>query len=402
MKAIIIRDNRYKLNWGCRATTNALETILTEKFDAVSLPPIHDIHATLPVRGSPDIALKEPMEAATTFLRAATHGDLDDDGEMLFASLKAADVAVINLEGCGILSTPFRRDLRFSNFVVVLAAEMGKAVAIVNGMLSRCPSTPTSQQAVEETASAFNTASFVSFRDLKSQAIAQEFGIQQVRHHPDALFAWREQFVELFQSGLLPIQALQGFPERFGSHVTSAETSRPIVISAGSKHPSDIRSHTVEFYRELVRCVRRDFEHPVVLLAPGGDYFLADIANEQGVTFVEAETNVLVGAKFLSTAGAYISGRYHPSIMASLGGTSCVFLESNSHKTESLSTLLGDKSYSSLRTHDESDVPAVIESLKTALTYDRTRSDRAVIAATLAARASSLVDDLFSELNSPS
>ena len=42
----------------------------------------------------------------------------------------------------------------------------------------------------------------------------------------------------------------------------------------------------------------------------------------------------------MANAQVYISGRYHPAIMASLGGTPCVFMGSNSHKTWSLQSLL--------------------------------------------------------------
>jgi polysaccharide pyruvyl transferase WcaK-like protein len=52
------------------------------------------------------------------------------------------------------------------------------------------------------------------------------------------------------------------------------------------------------------------------------------------------ETPIIAAAKILANAQAYVSGRYHPAIMASLGGTPCVFMGSNSHKTWSLQALL--------------------------------------------------------------
>jgi polysaccharide pyruvyl transferase WcaK-like protein len=36
----------------------------------------------------------------------------------------------------------------------------------------------------------------------------------------------------------------------------------------------------------------------------------------------------------------FVTGRFHPAILASNGGTPCVFLGSNSHKTLSLQTML--------------------------------------------------------------
>ena len=42
----------------------------------------------------------------------------------------------------------------------------------------------------------------------------------------------------------------------------------------------------------------------------------------------------------LAHARLFISGRYHPSIFASLGGTPCIFLASHAHKMGSLSRVL--------------------------------------------------------------
>jgi polysaccharide pyruvyl transferase WcaK-like protein len=48
---------------------------------------------------------------------------------------------------------------------------------------------------------------------------------------------------------------------------------------------------------------------------------------------------LLCGA-VLAHARLFISGRYHPSILASLGGTPCIFLGSHAHKMGSLSMVL--------------------------------------------------------------
>ena len=42
----------------------------------------------------------------------------------------------------------------------------------------------------------------------------------------------------------------------------------------------------------------------------------------------------------VANARLFISGRYHASILASLGGTPCIFLGTHSHKNGSLSRLL--------------------------------------------------------------
>ena len=55
---------------------------------------------------------------------------------------------------------------------------------------------------------------------------------------------------------------------------------------------------------------------------------------------ITIDTPIISAGKILANADAYISGRYHPAILASLGGTPCIFMSSNSHKTKSLQELL--------------------------------------------------------------
>ena len=54
---------------------------------------------------------------------------------------------------------------------------------------------------------------------------------------------------------------------------------------------------------------------------------------------LRVEVPILLGATVLANSKLFVSGRYHPSIMASLGGTPCIFLGSNSHKNTVVSKL---------------------------------------------------------------
>jgi polysaccharide pyruvyl transferase WcaK-like protein len=49
---------------------------------------------------------------------------------------------------------------------------------------------------------------------------------------------------------------------------------------------------------------------------------------------------ILMCGAVLAHARLFISGRYHPSIFASLGGTPCIFMGSHAHKMDSLSQVL--------------------------------------------------------------
>jgi polysaccharide pyruvyl transferase WcaK-like protein len=70
------------------------------------------------------------------------------------------------------------------------------------------------------------------------------------------------------------------------------------------------------------------------------DAFLREVARRTGVGFVPANAPIVSCGAILAHARLFISGRYHPSILASLGGTPCIFLGSQAHKMGSLSRVL--------------------------------------------------------------
>ena len=94
------------------------------------------------------------------------------------------------------------------------------------------------------------------------------------------------------------------------------------------------------FTRLLVRV--RELGYAVYLTENcGGDSFLETVAAREGVGLVPVYTSVFMSAAILANARLFISGRYHPSILASLGGTPCIFLGSSAHKMHSLQKILG-------------------------------------------------------------
>jgi polysaccharide pyruvyl transferase WcaK-like protein len=70
------------------------------------------------------------------------------------------------------------------------------------------------------------------------------------------------------------------------------------------------------------------------------DSFLRRVAKEKNVGIVPADGSIVNCGAVLANALLFISGRYHPSIFASLGGTPCIFLATHAHKMGSLSRVL--------------------------------------------------------------
>jgi polysaccharide pyruvyl transferase WcaK-like protein len=70
----------------------------------------------------------------------------------------------------------------------------------------------------------------------------------------------------------------------------------------------------------------------------------------------------------LAHARLFISGRYHPSILASLGGTPCIFLESHAHKMGSLARVLEyDASQQFNAFPDDSEIAEIVSSARKCL-----------------------------------
>ncbi len=85
----------------------------------------------------------------------------------------------------------------------------------------------------------------------------------------------------------------------------------------------------------------RELGYPVYLTENcGGDSFLEEVAASEGVGLIPVYTSVFMAGAILANARLFISGRYHPTILASLGGTPCIFLGSSGHKMHSLQKLL--------------------------------------------------------------
>ena len=85
-------------------------------------------------------------------------------------------------------------------------------------------------------------------------------------------------------------------------------------------------------YSYLVKSLKKVFSKVVILQTCYGDRFLEKVAKETKSPFIPVKTNILFGLSILANAKVFISGRWHPSIMASLNGTPCIFLSGNSHK----------------------------------------------------------------------
>lgn len=374
MKFLYVGDNSDSLNWGCRATSLALRQLIARRGEVIGTVqtgmiarrwPISDRMGDRPyaritrlldrgrVRrlpiagaaaggivdalGTPHAIGHDMAANLTVFDRAR---DYSPAMERLFAQIDACDALVVNGEGDLIFSTPARARLLFTLTVCRLAARRGKRIFYVNAIASAAPDSALNAETIAVAREVLADVELLSLRDPASLDFARAHLSDAATMSPDALFAW----APLFAAGAARFDAaaLLPFFERTG-HALPAALRAPYLLVGGSSRSAYDQPRSVQAYTGLVRALQTSGMGVVLAPACTGDRFLADVAHATGAALLPLDTPILACAAVLAHARAYVSGRWHPSIMASLGGTPCVFMGSNSHKTHAIQTMLGHR-----------------------------------------------------------
>jgi polysaccharide pyruvyl transferase WcaK-like protein len=289
--------------------------------------------------GARDYITGDPAESADTIVKYA---DRFPDLGRLRRQVQEADVVVLNGEGSGIFSTPYRRDFFFYLAIAELGLRFGKPVFFVNTIFSDCPVTGRNRASLAAAEAVLSRCADVHVRDPYSVEYAAEtMPSVRCRHVPDALFSW---FDRVQDPAFVP-PAIGDFaipsPEEDWRWFGRLDFSRPYVCVGGSS----LAAHDQARARaSFVRLVNRMSELGVAVYAVqtcGGDRFMRQVVAETGVGFVPMQCPIVLATAILTNARLLVSGRFHPTILASLGGTPCVFLEAHSHKMRSLQQSLG-------------------------------------------------------------
>ena len=109
--------------------------------------------------------------------------------------------------------------------------------------------------------------------------------------------------------------------------------SKPYVaVSSASREKYRDDKEYIDRYVVLVNALKAQYR-VVIVQTCGGEDFLKHVAKLTNTKIIDVHTNILFGMSVLTNAQCYVSGRWHPSSLASLGGTPCVMMSSNSHKS---------------------------------------------------------------------
>jgi polysaccharide pyruvyl transferase WcaK-like protein len=376
MKLLYVGDNSDRLNLGCRATSIALRQLFAPHVDFVGTVPARMIASRWPVSdrigdaaygkmakllntnrmravpvagpligaamdalGRRD-AISHDLAANSRVLERATA--YSADARRLMAWLEECDGALVNGEGDLIFGSPARQRLLFILTLCFILLQRGKKLFYMNAMASAAPGQVPNRETLAVADAVLAKADAFTLRDPLSLEFARAHlpnAAAKARVYPDAVFSWHEYTLDHRSSRYNP-ERLAPFYERT-CHTMPDVLRQPYLLVGGSSRSAYEPARAVESYAVLVEDLK-ELGLPIALL-PGctGDFFLKQVADRTGAFYLPIDAPILAQAAILGNARAYISGRWHPSIMASLGGTPCVFMGSNSQKILALQHMLG-------------------------------------------------------------
>lgn len=375
MKSLLVGDNSVHTNWGGRGGSIALYQMLAEKFQISGvitgdtfliqsagfgyvntlLPPrynwlflyalanrhkrkIYDYYIRIEeFWGAKDFIAHNPAETVENILRyKSSHKEIQE----IYDKAQNADLIVIHGEGDVVFTTPPRREALFLLGMAELGLHLNKKVVFANALISDCPVTGRNVKTLEFARKTLSRCHAVIVRDYQSlEYVRNEMLLGDCSLVPDSLFTWYP-IIEKNRSSvpdngdfILP------FPEK-KDYIGKLDFSKPYICIGGSALAAKNKEKSIEYFTSLLVRIQK-LGYPVYLTENcDGDSFFRTIASKEDVGLVPVKTSVFMSGAILANARLFISGRYHPTILASLGGTPCIFLGSSAHKMHSLQKLL--------------------------------------------------------------
>lgn len=410
-RVLLVSDNRDNANWGSRATTMALLELMA----AAGLSPSDrvldaEVRSRVALADGPVAGrlLRQPALARLAGAGLARGGRTrlslerlgvrdavsDDPAETVrrwrrsgreplaewIARVERADAVVVNGEGSMIFTTPSRLEQRFHLAVMQLAHEADVPFAYVNALVADPANGPRNAATVAATRRLLPQARLVTTRDPWSQAFLREVAPEVASVYvPDSVFAWKGR-VGRGRDLLARPEYLTPFHER-PDRLGTWDFQRPYICVGGSSEAAKDPKRAAASYRRLLQALPELGYPLVVTVSSTGDAFLEELAHELGLPLVPADTNVMVATEILAHAELVVTGRYHPAILAGLGGVPGVLLGADSHKTASVQQMLG---YPDIHVFAEqptaADVSAILQRARSVLA-ERQRWQEAIKAA---------------------
>ncbi|WP_082520085.1 polysaccharide pyruvyl transferase family protein [Rhodanobacter sp. Root480] len=379
---LYINNLRELPNFGCRTTGNALEELLKinniiEEYDATesaSDPGAWASYAKIPLKDGGIIprsiydklfSIRRDIPRifrATQWIDkifGASHDYITNDPNKsiikyrqfsksmpelsnLENKILQSEGIIINGEGTLILGHPTQRDALYLLFVIALAKELKRPVYLLNAMISSCPYSGENLALLRLAKSLLKYCKLIAVRESKShEYVAALSGESNLRLIPDALFTWGPRIRYCVETVRREPKLCISHPDNLPK--TDLVFDRPYVCISGSSSAWRYKEKIHDQFVKLINHLKEGGQSVICVETCDGDNFLEKAAKECNVFFLPKRTPIMAAMGVLAGAQIYITGRYHPAIMASANGVPCIFLTSNSHKTTSIQLLLGYK-----------------------------------------------------------
>ncbi len=377
-KIFFIGDNRSSVNWG-RGASIALSQLLSQSFRisgrimgdqfAPSAGGAGDVYTRMPSRfsgliqrrllnplrhrippiharlgrllGIKDFITDDPAESVNNLL---AHRHEHPALQEIYKNALTADALVLDGDGDIIFTTPPRRQTLFLLAMIELGLRLGKPVFLINTMISDCPATGCNEQTLTVAGSLFAKCRGVTLRDPEScEYVRKKMPAVDCCYIPDSLFAWQHYYADEKIQPPANGDWFLPYPEH-DEFWGKLDFSRPYIVIGGGAAAAANPARSIECYKNLVDAVAQLGYAVYLAEADFPDVFLRSVAVAKNVGIIPANTPILMCGGLLARARLFISGRYHPSIFASLGGTPCIFLASHAHKMGSLGRVLEQES----------------------------------------------------------
>jgi polysaccharide pyruvyl transferase WcaK-like protein len=373
MKVLFVGDNRTAVNWG-RGASLALGQLLSASFEItgrvtgdffdLSTAEAGYVGTFMPAKyyrlfrylllrpsrrpfawylklerlfGAKDFIAEDPAVSIDNLL---AHKHRHPALALIYDQATEADLLVLDGDGDIIFSTPPRRHTLFLLAMIELGVRLEKPVFLVNSMISDCPLTGRNSTTLAAAKRLLARCRAVSLRDPESlEYVQREMPETSSSFIPDSLFAWYSLYASDGSHPPLNGDFLLPYPEK-DEYWGKLDFSQAYICIGGGALAASQPGRSAQCYSRLVDAIRQLGYRVYLTENDWPDSFLQRVAREKDVGIIPADAPILLCGAVLAHARLFISGRYHPSILASLGGTPCIFLGSHAHKMGSLSRVL--------------------------------------------------------------
>lgn len=360
-------DGKAKANWGGRGTSLALAGLIAGSDSVGKVIPLNGEYIT---GGFGDFLLSDKLKARAGFVGERLTGyrgpmktrpfpRVEEYAERVLKDKEkspraAAMVGTISecdelwMNGEGDLIMGYSGTLWRTLLTMSIAQKLGKPTVLVNSILSAPSSMSAVPEVIEGVGQVLAKCSAVIYRDPTSLDLNNAwFPGVSASWLPDALFAWADFGTHQRSPAYGP--DTEGLPLALQSMLRQDAN---IVSISGSSVMRSLTSDRAQHLSEYIRNLKSHSLEPVLVATSDEDAWLEIVAEDNQIPFVPARLPLRSGMELLAASRVFVSGRYHPSILAACVGTPLVTFGSNSHKTLSLLNVLGVAQPTSFPTFD--------------------------------------------------